>query len=88
MEAIYSSEMSVGFQRTTRRYVSEDNTFSNKKFDFTWVVSQEIMACETCSIFLMLGRLQSEVAFLMLVLTCSEAHLGAGFTFRMCGDLG
>jgi hypothetical protein len=27
MEAIFSSKMSVDFQRTTRRYVPEDNTF-------------------------------------------------------------
>jgi hypothetical protein len=26
MEAIYSSETSVDFQRTTRRYISEDST--------------------------------------------------------------
>jgi hypothetical protein len=31
MEAICSSETSVGFQRTTRRYIPEDNTLSNHR---------------------------------------------------------
>jgi hypothetical protein len=29
MEAIYSSETSVDFQRTTRRYIPEDGTLRN-----------------------------------------------------------
>jgi hypothetical protein len=30
MEAICSSEISVGFQRTTRRYIPEDNTLQKE----------------------------------------------------------
>jgi hypothetical protein len=31
MEAIYSSETSVDFQRTTRRYIPEDSTLYNHR---------------------------------------------------------
>jgi hypothetical protein len=31
MEAIYSSETSVDFQRITRRYIEEDSTFHNHR---------------------------------------------------------
>jgi hypothetical protein len=33
MEAIWSSETSVDFQRTTRRYVPEDSTFHNHRHE-------------------------------------------------------
>jgi hypothetical protein len=33
MEAIYSSETSVDFQRTTRRYIPEDDTLHNHRYE-------------------------------------------------------
>jgi hypothetical protein len=33
MEAIYSSETSVDIQRTTRRYVPEDSTLHNHRWE-------------------------------------------------------
>jgi hypothetical protein len=36
MEATCCSETSVDFQRTTRRYIPEDSTLQDKKFDQKW----------------------------------------------------
>jgi hypothetical protein len=33
MEAIYSSEASVNFQRTTRRYIPENVTLHNNRYE-------------------------------------------------------
>jgi hypothetical protein len=60
------------------------NSFSgnrNKKFDF-------MFWCHNKYVRLNAGRFQRAVARLMLLLTCTEANLGAGFTLRVCGNLG
>jgi hypothetical protein len=51
MEATCSSETSVVYQRTTRRYIPEDITLYNHRFEnFTAYKTHDIRAYETVSL--------------------------------------
>jgi hypothetical protein len=50
MEAIFSSETSVDFQRTIRRYIPEDGTLHNHRCEKLEVLLHEVCSLNTDSV--------------------------------------